>query len=785
MADFYTLSIARLLSVIENMAQLTHDPDIASMVTAYLNILQGKERAGLERAMGAAGFSFGSFSPDILRKFTKLIAEQNTYFDIFGNYATSEQRNRYDKYRADPVVAEVERLRTIVLDYPYTNTTRGIQGPHWFATITKKIDQLKVIEDEIALDLSSLADLKLENSNRLEQLYLGLAIVILVLTGTLSFKLAKGISVPLHKATNILSELGSGRLEIEVPHSERRGEIGKLFSGLEKFKSAALGLKLSEESKSSILLGALDAIISINMAGEIVEFNPSAEKMFGYRKDDVTGEQLEELIIPLEMRDQHREGFARFAKSRVLNSLGQRLELKAMRADGSQFDIELSITHIGDTELVTAFIQDITERKTAQMALENSKLELEKRVFERTKELDEAKKLAENANSAKSDFLSSMSHELRTPMNAILGFGQLLQQNPSDPLTENQYQSVEHILAGGHHLLELINDVLDLSKIEAGKIEVSLEDVSIQELLAECVVTAENLDNDISVSLSDIGLDESQILVKSDVTRLRQVLLNLMSNAVKYNRPNGSVEVNCAKNEEYKLRISIKDTGLGIPKEKQEMLFEPFNRLGAETTNIEGTGIGLSITKRLIELMEGEIGFDSEVGVGSTFWVDIPLAVESDKPVENIISPQKITLTNDILNFSEVKSILYIEDNPLNLALMEKIIAQFDSVILHSAHTGELGLAMAAQENPDLIIMDVNLPGVDGLAATRKLKTEEITRNIPIIGLSARALPVDIEKGMAAGFERYLTKPMVITEMVEAIKQTIGAEPDGIIEEPI
>jgi PAS domain S-box-containing protein len=384
-------------------------------------------------------------------------------------------------------------------------------------------------------------------------------------------------------------------------------------------------------------------------------------------------------------------------------------------------------------------------------------------------ELKEAKEIADNANKAKSEFLSSMSHELRTPMNAILGFGQMLDFNPKEPLTEAQKKCVDHIMKGGMHLLELINDILDLARIEAGKVDMSIEDISPAKVLDECHSLIANLAEKRGITLSLPDKVDDLIRVRADHTRFKQVLLNLMSNAVKYNRDNGTVSVSFEEVENYTLRIAVTDTGEGISAKNQNELFKPFSRLGAENTEIEGTGIGLVVCKDLIELMSGDIGMESKVGTGSTFWIKLPLSKSNKDQAAN---------SNEEISSQAMKDgisgqILYVEDNPDNLMLMELVVARVEGLTMISTHTGELGIEMARFEKPDAIILDINLPGMDGYKVLKKLKSYDDTKNIPVLALSAAATKHDIEKGMEAGFLQYMTKPINVPDVLKVIKDLL------------
>ncbi|MBE9527057.1 MAG: response regulator [Proteobacteria bacterium] len=406
---------------------------------------------------------------------------------------------------------------------------------------------------------------------------------------------------------------------------------------------------------------------------------------------------------------------------------------------------------------------------------------LESRILERTKELEISRDVAESANLAKSQFLSNMSHELRTPMNAILGFSQLLEVDTEDPLTENQKDNISEIRVAGNHLLNLINEALDLSKIESGKIELSNDNVLLSDIMFESIqlVTPLAEKRGITIRLIRDGvaitreeLQQQNISFKSDYTRLKQVILNLLSNAVKYNTDNGNIIISCNYSDNNKFRLSFTDTGMGLSQEQQTHLFEPFNRLDANIKGIEGTGIGLVITKKFVELMDGKIGVESALDKGSTFWIELPIEpIESTK--ENVLDKKEVVKDITVIDDVNESSILYIEDNPANLRLVQQTLNILPGVTFLSAHEPLLGFELAIEHKPDLILLDINLPGMNGFEVLKKLQKDKDTESTPVFAVSANAMPSDIKKGLDAGFDEYITKPFNIESLVDTVKKTL------------
>ncbi|BFM15850.1 hypothetical protein R50073_20330 [Maricurvus nonylphenolicus] len=385
----------------------------------------------------------------------------------------------------------------------------------------------------------------------------------------------------------------------------------------------------------------------------------------------------------------------------------------------------------------------------------------------------QAKEDAERANQAKSDFLSSMSHELRTPLNAILGYTQLFGLDSN--LTDNQRENVAEIRKAGELLLQLIGDVLDLSKIESGKLTLSVEPVMPMRILQECIKLIQPLAETKNIKLWATPNQLAECYIRADATRLKQALLNLMSNAVKYNQEGGDVEISFVEPDEGLLRIEVRDTGPGIPLERQSEVFEPFNRLGAEGSSIEGSGVGLIITKRLVNMMGGELSFVSREGQGTRFWLELPLVKEWS--TKSVVTPTEVQpLANELteLKIQGRKRILYIEDNPSNLRLMEQLLMRYPQLELLTANEAFYGVYRARTESPDMIILDINLPGMDGFEALSVLRQDRKTGELPIIALSANAMSYDLERGKEAGFDEYLTKPLELDKLIEAFNKLLG-----------
>lgn len=374
---------------------------------------------------------------------------------------------------------------------------------------------------------------------------------------------------------------------------------------------------------------------------------------------------------------------------------------------------------------------------------------------------------AKAANHAKSEFLSSMSHEFRTPLNAILGFGQFL-DDPNTQLTGEQRKSAQHIVKAGHHLLDLVNEVLDLSKIESGDLSLSIEPLSVAFFIKPGIDMAASLGKSHGIKIKNKADMEHLPLVDADLTRSKQVLINLLSNAVKYNRPDGEVRLDASVTNDGFVRFCITDTGLGIPENLQSKLFEPFNRLAQGSNQTEGTGIGLTITKELVDRMGGRIGFESTEGIGSSFWFELPVSSHQGIPTEMV--EKKLAPISNIHQPSEAttsspRRIFYIEDNIANIDLMKLIVGKIPNLNLETAMSAEEGLEKIFNCPPDIILMDINLPGMDGIEATRILKQDTRTKDIPVIAVTASAMDHDIEKAMPAGFESYITKPFQVEKL--------------------
>jgi PAS domain S-box-containing protein len=411
----------------------------------------------------------------------------------------------------------------------------------------------------------------------------------------------------------------------------------------------------------------------------------------------------------------------------------------------------------------------VTERKTADRGTVTMIADITDDV-QRAEELRQAREQAVAASEAKSEFLSSMSHELRTPLNAILGFAQLLERDRKQPLSERQLERLSHVSRGGEHLLRLIDDVLDLARIEAGRISVSLEPVDVAEVLAEVVHTLEPMATRARIQVVPPAIPLDTPRVVADRTRLAQVLMNFGSNAIKYGKADGHVAFR-AELGASSVRITVIDDGVGIAEGKRDKIFEPFQRAGQEAGPIEGTGIGLTISKRLAEIMRASVGFQSEIGRGSEFWIELPTHHDQAANVAN--ASEGPASVSRLAAGERRHTIVYVEDNPSNIAFMRELVEELPSVELLTAPTAEIGLALIRGRLPKVVIMDINLPGMSGFEAVKRLREEPETRDIPVIGLSAAALAKDTARAKDAGFHRYLTKPVRVDELTETLERLL------------
>ena len=504
----------------------------------------------------------------------------------------------------------------------------------------------------------------------------------------------------------------------------------------------------------SLIESNIDALMATDPKGIISDVNQQMEVLTGFTRDELIGAPFKNHFT--------EPARAEEAITRVLQE-GKvtNYELTALSRVGKKTVVSYNATtfHDRDQKLqgVFAAARDVTERKHFEHTLQENNVELEA-----------ARAAAEKANLAKSEFLSSMSHELRTPLNAILGFAQLMMSSIPAP-TPAQKLSIDQILKGGWYLLRLINEILDLAMIESGKVTMSQEAMSLTEVLQDCreMIEPQATSRGIQMSFPQLA---NLFYVHADRTRVKQVMINLLSNAIKYNKRGGTVIVKCAMSSENRVRVSVTDTGAGLSQENVTQLFQPFNRLGQGSSGEEGTGIGLVVTKQLVELMGGTLGVESVVDVGSVFWVEFEAtsAPQLLYDGENKPSLEQWQPDTTVICMKQ-RTMLYVEDNPANLALVEQLIARRNELKLLTATDGDQGVALARTFVPDLILMDINLPGISGFQALAMLRDDPVTRHIPVLALSANAIPREIQKGIEAGFFKYLTKPIKVAEFMDAL----------------
>jgi PAS domain S-box-containing protein len=577
----------------------------------------------------------------------------------------------------------------------------------------------------------------------------------------LVFKASRGIE-DIYELTYIRKD-GSrfpAVVSVTALRDDRGGIIGYLLIGTDntaRKQVEADQKKLDQRLRDqqfytrSLIESNIDALMTTDPLGIITDVNKQMEALTGCTRDELIGAPSKNYFTDPER-----------AEAAIKLVLSEKkvtdYELTARARDGKKTEVSYNATTFYDRDRtlqgVLAVARDVTERKRNEQALQETNVELES-----------AKSAAEQANLAKSDFLSSMSHELRSPLNAILGFAQLIISD-SPPPTPSQTASIDQILQAGWHLLKLINEILDLSVIESGKVSLSTEAVSLAEVMSECQAMMEPQAQQLGINMTFPRFD-NPFFVSADRTRLKQIVINLLSNAIKYNKEQGTVVVDCATSAPGLTRISVKDSGAGLSPEKLAQLFQPFNRLGQEAGGVAGTGIGLVVTKRLAELMGGVLGVESIAGAGSVFWCELISCAAPQLVVESGEAAALDVPT--VATGARRLTLLYVEDNLANMKLVEQLIARRPDLRLLTAVNGTLGIEVARTSQPTMILMDINLPGISGVEALKVLRGDPATAHIPVVALSANAMPRDIEKGLQAGFFRYLTKPIKINEFMHTL----------------
>lgn len=505
------------------------------------------------------------------------------------------------------------------------------------------------------------------------------------------------------------------------------------------------GLIMSWNEGATLLIEAApDAMVVADEHGTIRLVNRQTETLFGYTRDELLGQPIE-ILLPDRSRDHHPNLRGEYFKKPTVRPMGAGPQLWAKRKDGAEFPVDISRSPLETDEglLVSAAIRDISEQLRVQEALQRSKDE------------------AERANAAKSDFLSRMSHELRTPLSAILGFADLMRLHEIPP--ERQKQFIERIHKAGMHLLELINDVLDISRVESGTLSVSIEPIAVEPLIADTIELVQPMAAAGGIRAFSAG-ESTEEVVMTDANRLKQVLLNLLSNGVKYGSGGGEVRLTRERTGD-RLRISVTDTGPGISEEDQSRLFQPFERLGAARSGVEGTGIGLALSSRLVELMSGTIGVESAEGRGSTFWIELPLASGPAVPVvsevESLMRPAPVG--------ARPFTVLCVEDSLSNFMVIEGVVALRPEIRLLPAIQGRIGFDLARRHRPDLILLDLNLPDVPGDEVLRRLKADAETAPIPVVVVSADAMPARTRQLIGLGAHAYITKPIDIKAFLRVV----------------
>ena len=535
------------------------------------------------------------------------------------------------------------------------------------------------------------------------------------------------------------------------------GEVAMVVHDITQQKRSGAALREREEHFRALIDNSYDLVQVLDAQGAIEYTGPSVVHILGYTPDEIRRGTAPEFIHPEDLGSVQKLIADVFANPGVPQSSEYRVRHK----DGGWRWLETFARTLAPDSAekgLVANARDVTERKRGEEALRQARAEAEA-----------AREEAERANQAKSEFLSRMSHELRTPMNSILGFGQLLARGE---LGDLQRKGVSHILTAGRHLLRLINEVLDLSRIEAGRLTMSIEPVRVAPLIEEAIELVRPLAAPQGVALELAAAVDADLWVRADRQRLSQVLLNLLSNGVKYNRAGRGVRVRCERGGPGRVVVRVEDTGPGIPDDRRAELFVPFARLGAEGSGVEGTGLGLALSRRLVDAMEGALELEGSSPAGSVFRLDLPLAADPLVPRPEAPSAPAAVPAAD----RPPATLLYVEDNLANLSLVQTILLSRPSWSTVPALRGRRGVELARERVPDLVLLDLHLPDIPGEEVLRELRADPRTASLPVVVISADATPGRIERLRGAGAQAYLTKPLDVDEFLDVVDGILARE---------
>lgn len=591
--------------------------------------------------------------------------------------------------------------------------------------------------------------LELELPMERVRLMLGVLVAGLGLIWVLALSLAmiyfgrRHLSGPLAEISRASRQLAEGNFDVSLPGIEL-GEVGELNAQFTAMVASLRDARQGNRQAADIMESLQDSIILVDDELRIASANPAALSLLGYSEDEMLGMHAA-WVIELS----RQEGMSRCSVSELANMPDG--ECNFICKNGLRVPMIFSGAAL-----------DTVEGRRVVVVAHN----LSQRVRQEDY-LREAAARAEQANRAKSQFLAKMSHELRTPLNAILGFAQIQKARLDENSPDYMVKNTEHTLSAGWHLLNLINDVLDIARIEENNLRLSVEDCKLGEVASHSrsLVLSEAKEAGVRIDVED-----SPFLVQADYTRLKQVLVNLFNNAIKYNKPGGSVRFRAVQLDDGSIECQVSDTGVGISPEEADTLFEPFTRLKyAESNDIQGTGIGLALTRLLLELMGGSIRFTSEPGKGTTFFLQLR-PVRSMRLASGREDGEDAGDEEGLLDAAATMTVFYVEDNPASLELMKAIMDPLPGVTLLTSTTAEEGIELACKHLPDLMILDINLPGgMDGVAAARAIRESNALRHIPLVALSADVTESSIETALAAGFDDYLTKPLDIEKLMRVM----------------